>query len=116
MKIIRDGQTLIGALEVGELNKDFSDKLHETLNELNSMSADNPKVQFKGAITLKLALTVAGGMVTINTDIATKLPRRPRRSSTYWVTDNGQLSTEHPQQQDIFSGPRDVGERDRVRN
>ncbi len=114
MKIIRDGQALIGMLEGGELNQEMSTKLTETLGELGAMSDDNPKVVHKGNLTLKLDFAVANGMVTINADITTKTPKRARKSSVYWVTESGSLSTEHPQQHDMFSGPRDVSERTRA--
>lgn len=108
MKIIRDAQVLLGMLEFGDLNKEVSAKLAETLQTLGDMSEENPKVTYKGNLTLKLDLSVANGMVHINADIATKTPKRPRRSSLYWITEDGGLSTEHPQQHDMFTGPREV--------
>lgn len=111
MKIIRDSQALIGMLEGGELNRDFSTKLQEVLEELADLSNDSPKNVFKGNLTLKLDFEVANGMVTINADISTKTPKRPRRASVYWVTEGGALSTEHPQQHDMFS-PREVRDRE----
>lgn len=113
MKIIPNSQALIGMLEGGELNDEMTRKSEETFTELLEMSNDNPKVKFKGEITLKLNLEVANGMITINADVATKTPKRARRSSVYWLTDGGKLSTEHPQQHDMFSGPREVTERGR---
>lgn len=112
--LIRDSQTLIGMLEGGELNEELSDKLKKTLAELNGLSHNDPKRAFKGEVNLKLSLSVAAGMVTINANIATKVPNLPRRSSVYWVTDAGALSTEHPQQHDMFAGPREAGERSRA--
>jgi hypothetical protein len=111
MKIIPNSQALIGMLEGGELNEDLTEKLDETLAELHSISEDQPKKVHKGSLTLKLDFSVANGMVTISSDITTKTPRKVRRSSAYWVTEGGKLSTEHPQQHDMFSGPRGVTER-----
>ena len=111
MKIIQNSQALIGMLEGGELNADLTKKLDETLAELATLSDDNPKVSHKGSLTLKLDFQVANGMVTINANIATKTPKRTRRATAYWVTESGKLSTEHPQQHDMFSGPRDASER-----
>lgn len=113
MKLIPNSQALIGMLEGGELNEELTRKSEETFSELLDMSNDNPKAKFKGEITLKLSLEVANGMITINGDIATKTPKRARRSSVYWITDTGKLSTEHPQQHDMFAGPREVSERGR---
>mgnify|MGYP001239165663 CR=1 FL=1 len=112
--LIRDSQTLVGMLEGGELNEALSGKLQTTLAELNGLSHDDPKRAFKGEVVLKLGLSVAGGMVTINANITSKVPNLPRRSSIYWVTDSGALSTEHPQQNDMFAGPREIGERARA--
>lgn len=108
MKKIRDAQSLFGMLEGGELNREFTDLQSETLEELRQLSEDNPKATHKGEITLKLKLEVANGMVTISANMDAKTPRRPRRNSVYWVVEGGALSTEHPQQHDMFAGPRGV--------
>ena len=111
MKIIPNSQALIGMLENGEFNDELTKKSEETFSELLDMSNESPKTKLKGEITIKLSLEVSNGMITINGDIATKTPKRSRRSSVYWITENGKLSTEHPQQHDMF--PRQVIENGR---
>lgn len=112
MKTIRDANILIGLLEQGELNQELSAELGRDLKHMGELSEDNPKVAYKGTLTLKLNIEVEGGEVHIKGDIESKMPRRPRRSSLFWVTDDGELSTEHPRQHDMFA-TRDVS-KDRV--
>lgn len=110
MKRIRDAQTIIGALEGGEFAADLSTAITESLAKLKEMAGNRPKAKVKGKGKVKVAfhLTVEQGTVTIETDIVPELPKKPRGSSFYWVTDDGSLSPEHPQQTDMFSGPRGV--------
>jgi hypothetical protein len=109
MQIIRDSQTLLGMLEGGDLNAELSNKLSEVLEKLLELSNDRPNVTFKGGISLKLNLAVKNGMVEINAEIPPPtLPKLPRKASVYWVIEGGRLSTEHPQQHDMFPGPREI--------
>jgi hypothetical protein len=108
MKKIRDGQTIIGILEGGQLAADFGSEVTETLAKLKDLSGDRPKNKFKGSVTLKVGFEVEGGAVTIDCAIETKTPKAPRSSSFFWVLDDGSLSTEHPQQTDMFAGPREA--------
>jgi len=109
MKIIRDVQSLLGMLEQGDLNAEFSGKFEEVMEKLSEMSNDRPQVTFKGSISLKLNLSVKSGMVEINAEIPPPtLPKLPRKSTVYWVIEGGKLSTEHPQQHDMFPGPREI--------
>ncbi|MDB5582791.1 MAG: hypothetical protein JWR80_7967 [Bradyrhizobium sp.] len=102
MKTIRDAQILIGMLEQGELNQELSAELNRDLAYLAEMSEENRKATYKGSLTLKLDIEVENGVVHISGNIDSKLPKKPRRSSLFWVTEDGQLSTEHPQQHDMF--------------
>lgn len=108
MKKIRDAQAIIGALEGGEFAADLGAAITDALARLKDMAGNRPKATAKGKIKITLGLTVEQGTVTIDTDIAPDLPKKPRGSSFYWVTDDGSLSPEHPQQTDMFSGPRSV--------
>lgn len=108
MKRIRDAQTIIGMLENGELAADLGRELTETLAKLKEVAGNRPKSSAKGSVTLKLSLEVEAGAVTIIADIDSKRPKPHRGSSFYWVTDDGALSTEHPQQTDMFAGPREA--------
>ncbi len=102
MKTIRDAQTAIGLLERGRLSADLSTELTETLAEMYERSAENPKAKVKGSVTLKLDLVMEDRAVSIGADLTSKRPKPVRTSSFFWVTEEGELSTEHPQQQDMF--------------
>lgn len=108
MKRIRDAQTIIGALEMGAVSDALSSEITKTLQALKELSGDRPKNKMKGSVTLKLNIVVENGNATIEADIASKTPKPVRGASYFWVLDDGSLSTEHPQQTNMFSGPRSV--------
>lgn len=110
--IIRDTQTLLGMLESGDLNSEMTETVQTVLKKLAELSGDQPKTSFKGEVSLKLKFTVKNGMVDIDAEIPPpKLPKLPRKTSVYFLTDEGELSTEHPQQRDMFGGPREIDHR-----
>jgi hypothetical protein len=108
MKRIRDAQTIIGALEGGEAAAELSKEITETLAALKEQTGGRAKAKVKGSVTLKLDIEVEGNNATITADIQSKRPRPVRGSSFYWVLDDGSLSTEHPQQMNMFGGPREA--------
>lgn len=108
MKRIRDAQTIIGMLEGGEVAAALGAEIIETAAKLKELSGDRPKSKVKGSITLKLNLEVEAGTVTVTCDIDSKRPKPVRGSSFYWLMDDGAFSTEHPQQEDMFAGPRET--------
>lgn len=108
MKRIRDATVMLGMLERGEVAGELNRVLMETLAALKGQSVERPKSKIKGNVALKLDLVVEGGAVSITADIAAKTPKPVRGSSFFWVTDDGELTTEHPQQQDMFAGPREA--------
>lgn len=112
MKKIRDFSQIIGLLENGQLNPALSSEISTTLNALYDLSESKEGSTVKGSTTLKLDFAVKDGMVTIQTDFKSVVPKRPRKNSVFWVVDDGALSTEHPRQHDMF-GPREVSAPDR---
>ena len=111
MKRIRDAQTIIGALEHGEAAQELTNEITETLAKLKDLAGNRPKNKVKGSVTLKIDIEVEAGTATITADISSKRPKPVRGSSFFWVLDDGSLSTEHPQQTDMFGGPRDMSQR-----
>ncbi|WP_377299772.1 hypothetical protein [Rhizobium sp. SGZ-381] len=110
--IIRDTQSLLGMLESGDLNSEMTETVQMVLKKLQDLSNDQPKTTFKGEVSLKLKFAVKNGMVDIDAEIPPpKLPKLPRKTSVYFLTEDGQLSTEHPQQRDMFPGPREIDHR-----
>ena len=110
MKRIRDATTIIGALEGGELAQELSSQITSALSQLKDQCGNRPKAKAKGKVVLTLDLEVEGSSATITGNIEAKVPKPARGSSFYWVLDDGSLSTEHPQQMNMFSGPRAAGE------
>lgn len=108
MKKIRDAQTIIGMLEDGQLAQDLGREMVETLAKLKELAGDNPKKGVKGSVTLKIEFDLKHNSVEVDCHIDLKRPKPVRGTSFYWVMDDGSLSTEHPQQTDMFAGPRGV--------
>lgn len=108
MKRIRDSQTIIGALEGGEVAAVLSKEIIETLLALKEHTGGRPKAKAKGKVILTLDLEVEGNSAEITADIQSKRPKAVRGASFYWVLDDGSLSTEHPQQANLFEGPRSL--------
>lgn len=109
MKRIRDAQTIIGMLEGGELAAQLSSDITETLAKLKDLGeVMGKKAKVKGKVVLALDFEMEAGAVTVSASIDTKVPKAPRGTSYYWVLDDGSLSTEHPQQTDMFAGPREA--------
>lgn len=104
--IIRDPSVLIGSLEGGQLNQALGAELATVFRKLHDMSVEDVKSTHKGSVTLVLGLSAENGAVTISAEIKSTTPKQPRPRSFYWITENGELSTEHPRQTDMFNGPR----------
>lgn len=102
MKRIRDSQAIIGSLEGGETAAELSRVITDTLAKLKELGGDRPKAKIKGSVTLTLKMEVEKGQAVIEAEIASKTPKPLRGSSFFWVLDDGSLSTEHPQQTDMF--------------
>jgi hypothetical protein len=110
--IIRDAQALLGMLESGDLNSEMTETVEGVLKKLSELSTDRPQATFKGEVSLKIKFAVKNGMVDIDAEIPPpKLPKLPRKTSVYFLTEEGRLSTEHPQQRDMFPGPREIDHR-----
>lgn len=100
---IRDVKEIIGLLEDGKLAPALTDELRSALKGLQELSGDSRKVT--GEVTLKLKLTVTNGNeVEFSADVASKLPKAPRRRSFFWLTRDGELSVSHPQQEAMDFG------------
>lgn len=108
MKHIRDAQTIIGALEDGDVAAELSQAIQDTLSQLHAQCEGRAKAKVKGKVTLTLDFTVEGAAVNITPEITAKVPKPPRNSSFYFLLEDGTLSTEHPQQMNMFTGPREA--------
>ncbi|KQS90325.1 hypothetical protein [Rhizobium sp. Leaf386] len=102
MRKLHDFSQIIGLLENGKLNPELSTRTAETLDALHELSEAIDGGKVKGSLTLKLEFTVKDGQVEIQTAFDNKIPKRPRRVSTFWIVEDGALSMEHPRQHDMF--------------
>lgn len=109
MKKIRDAGVLLGYLEDGEFLGDLNTSLQETIEALHERAGNKGKA--KGSLTIKVDIEVANAMATIKSHFDAKTPKPERGSTVLFVTDDGELSTEHPRQHDMFI--RDADERRR---
>lgn len=109
MKIVREPQALLGMLEGGEFVGKLQSEMTDTLMKLSESAG--PKGKASGSVTVKLAFKVEAGVVTITPELSSKKPKEEFGPSTFWVTEEGELSTQHPRQADMFGGPREIGER-----
>lgn len=97
--ILNTTDEIIGALEKGDLSKDFNAAIRNVLQALHDADGGT------GGVTLKLKITAKGEMVTIKAGIEEKLPPKDRRSSSFFITGDGRLSLQHPDQVDMFKAP-----------
>ncbi|TWD58141.1 hypothetical protein FB480_101896 [Agrobacterium vitis] len=112
MAIIRDPSVLIGSLEQGQLHKDLAEHIKDTIVKLQDLTGDSAKAKAKGSVTLKLDLSVQDGRIEFDATVTTKTPKPPRRSTVFFLTDEAEISTEHPRQRDMFGGPNAVTNRE----
>lgn len=97
---LRQATELIGALERGELAADLTEEIARVVQGCQEAAERTGKA--KGLVTLKLAIEVEGKTATIEGSIEGKPPKLPRERTLYFVSNDGTLSTEHPQQTDMF--------------
>lgn len=107
-RTLSQASDLIAVLEDGDLNADLSSEMHKVLSELQDLAPAGGKGKVKGSVTLKIDFAVSGKTVELDTTFTSKVPKRPRASSHYFITPDAQLSTDHPQQERLFEGPREV--------
>ena len=113
MAKIRDLNTLMGMLDRGHVIREANGQLSELLQVLSEMGSEEPKKNFKGSLNIKVEVALKDGVATISATVEKKVPKRTPGAGLFWVDGDGELTTEHPQQDDMFK-PRDVGERGRA--
>ena len=108
MSRIRDASMLIGMIERGALVEQLSAETQAVLAACQERGGGRAADEIKGSVTLKLSFTVKGDVTHIAADISSTHPKRPSFSQMLFLGDDGVLSTQHPQQDDMFAGPRDA--------
>jgi len=107
-KPLSQASDIVAVVEDGELNHDLSAEIQKVLSELQDLAPASGKGKVRGSVTLKIDFTVSGKTVEVDTTFASKVPKRPRSTSIYFVTPDAKLSTEHPQQESMQFGPREA--------
>src|SRR5258708_2982802 len=105
-KVIRQATELLGVLNRGDDAHDMSIEIEKVFKA--GQDAAGPKTKAKGQVTLVLDFEVEGSFLEIRADIKSKVPKIKRGSTAYFLTQNGEITTEHPQQQSFFDGPKEV--------
>lgn len=96
--ILSTTDEIMGALERGELSRDFQAAFQRVLQALTDQG------DAKGGVTLKLKIATKSEMVSIKAEIVEQVPAKTRRTSNFFVTHDGQLSLQHPDQVEMFNG------------
>lgn len=104
---IREATALIGYLESGELSASLTEELNHVIEACQD--AAGPKRSAKGSVTLKIDVKVEGINASIIAHVSGVVPKTERASTFLFVGQDGELTTEHPTQHDMF--PRDVKDR-----
>lgn len=103
MPVIRDANTLIGFLDRGELVRDTMQATAALVLVMKEYSdVLGPKAKVKGKVKLEIDLECSDGMMAIFGDVTIKAPKKPRVSTQFLMTEDGELSTEHQRQHDMF--------------
>ena len=91
---------LVGTIADGEFVEEVTDELRLTVEALYER-ARNGNRSVKGTITISLDVGVGpNGLVVIDPNVASKLPRKVRRETPLYVGKNG-LTAENPKQQSL---------------
>jgi len=98
--ILKTTDEIIGALERGDLSRDFADAIHKCCEALEAAE------EGAATVTLKLKFKAKNEVVSIRSNVTTSLPEKKRRETTLFLA-SGHLSQQHPDQIDIFD--RDSG-------
>jgi hypothetical protein len=99
---IRNFDQLIGLLNRGR----FAEKCDEELERVMAALKEMPKEKGKAKITVEITVACDSGRIDVTPVVKSKLPETGTFSATpFWEAD-GALSVEHPNQKDMFAGPR----------
>jgi hypothetical protein len=90
--ILKTTDEILGFLEKGHLSRDFAARVKELCGELVDMGEGS------GTVTLKLTFSAKSDMVDIKSKLSSTLPEKKRKSSTAWITPDGEISLQHPDQ------------------
>jgi hypothetical protein len=96
--ILKTAEEILGAMERGDLAKDFAIAVHNVLGALAEAEEGKAKV------VLTLNFAAKDEFVQIKGEITEKVPAKKRKTSNFFMTGDGRLSLQHPNQVDMFNG------------
>lgn len=106
MKTIRECTQIIGTIERGDAAHGLTNEIDKTLKALQEAAGEKRSV--KGSVTMTLNFSLEGQNMEIEAVITSKLPKVKRPRTFMFLTQNAELSLEHPTQGSLFEGPREV--------
>lgn len=99
---------LLPLLRGGAVTSEMSEEIARVVNRVqNQEGSGKPKV---GTVTLKLTIAKHSSQrstadaVLILAEVSSKAPEDPEPTDFFFLTEDGALSQEHPNQQDAFGG------------
>jgi hypothetical protein len=103
-----DFGVLLSSIADGELRDEATDELHDLVEKLYERATASAR-NVKGTLTITLDVKVSSnGMLTIEPNVAGKLPRKVRKDTPFWVGKHG-LTQDNPKQQKLFREVKEVG-------
>ncbi len=104
---IRKFSELIELLSRGR----FSEKVDEHLEKSIEALENTPDQRGTSTITIQMTLTYIEGRIDIKPSVKSKLPEEKGFNGTPFWAVNGELSVQHPNQTEMFGGPREASDR-----
>lgn len=103
-----DFGVLLASIADGELRDEATDELHDLVEKLHERASASAR-NVKGTLTITLDVKVSSnGMLTIEPNVGSKLPRKVRKDTPFWVGKHG-LTQDNPKQQKLFREVKEVG-------
>jgi hypothetical protein len=98
--VLRDPLVVIGMLERGGAQEKLEKAITTALSELYDMAG--PKNKAKGTVTLQLTFEVQGPSCGVSYTVEAKTPKQKSSTQMFFVTPNGELTQDHPEQIHMF--------------
>lgn len=105
-RLLRTFREMIGLLSRGDVSRKLDEEMEKCLQALEDMPAEKGKAE----LTLKITFEYELGRIDVKAEIKSKLPETSKFMKTPFWIDDGRLSVEHPNQINMFAGPRGVDE------
>jgi|CEGC01.1.fsa_nt_gi hypothetical protein len=94
---------LLSVLEAGDFSAAASDALNRLISDMENAALEaGTQQKIKGALTLKINLTLHGGVYQVTGEHKETSPRRPAGATVMYATANNVLSRQAPRQPDMF--------------